>query len=238
MHKPYDYQNLYEEIKKEDNKFTATVDKHPITIKLIKNFVNDIYNRKINKDNIVNEYKNRISNTENTLKRRKGKNIDAIKDYIYKIKESAFGPDQLDLGRMMDEDSRSSVATPRDMPLLEESVSGLDQFVRHSKNLEGKTYILGRDNGLYISTFNNNYEKIIDQYLGESIGYQLIKNKLNEVNDGIKIYEEDPRVYKNDPHIENEVNNSKEYAKGLEKIIAEIDNNKIRIDKETDKKDV
>ena len=84
MHKPYDYQNLYEEIKKEDNKFTATVDKHPITIKLIKNFVNDIYNLKINKDNVVNEYKNRISNTEKTLKRRKGKNIDAIKDYIYK----------------------------------------------------------------------------------------------------------------------------------------------------------
>ena len=172
------------------------------------------------------------------MKRRKGKNIDAIKDYIYKIKKSAFGPDQFDLGRMMDEDSRSSVPTPRDMPLLEESVSGLDQFVRHSKNREGKTYILGRDNGLYISTFNNNYEKIIDQYLDESIGYELIKNKLNEVNDGIKIYEEDPRAYKNDPHIENEVNNSKEYAKGLEKIIAEIDNNKIRIDKETDKKDV
>ena len=55
-----------------------------------------------------------------------------------------------------------------------------------------------------------------------------IVNKLNKVNNGIKIYEKNKESYSN-PNIKDQINNSKKFAKGLEKIIAGIDNNKICI---------
>ena len=64
------------------------------------------------------------------------------------------------------------------------------------------------------------------------MGYEDIKNKLNEVNNGIKIYEKDPKAYENSPNIKNQITNSKKFAKGLENIIVGIDNNKIRIGKD------
>ena len=55
-----------------------------------------------------------------------------------------------------------------------------------------------------------------------------IVNKLNKINKEIKIYEKDQESY-NYPCIKDQINNSKQFAKGLEKIIVGIDNNKIRI---------
>ena len=59
-----------------------------------------------------------------------------------------------------------------------------------------------------------------------------IVDKLNKVNKRIKIYEKNQKLYKNSPNIKDQINNSKKFAKGLEKIIAGIDNNKIRIGKD------
>ena len=80
--------------------------------------------------------------------------------------------------------------------------------------------------------FNNDYEKIINNYLNKKIKYMDIVDKLNKVNKGIKIYEKNQKLYKNSPNIKDQINNSKKFAKGLEKIIAGIDNNKIRIGKD------
>ena len=62
----------------------------------------------------------------------------------------------------------------------------------------------------------------------KKIKYIDIVNKLNKVNKGIKIYEKNQESYKN-PNIKVQINNSKKFAKELEKIIVGIDNNKIRI---------
>ena len=51
----------------------------------------------------------------------------------------------------------------------------------------------------------------------------------NKVNNGVKIYEKNQKFYKNSPSIKDQINNSKKFAKGLEKIIVGFDNNKIRI---------
>ena len=59
--------------------------------------------------------------------------------------------------------------------------------------------------------------------------YMDIVDKLNKVNKGIKIYEKNQKLYKHRLNIKDQINNSKKFAKGLEKIIAGIDNNKIRI---------
>ena len=54
-------------------------------------------------------------------------------------------------------------------------------------------------------------------------------DKLNKVNKGIKIYEKNRKLYKNHPNIEDQINNSKKFPKGLEKIIVGIDKNNFRI---------
>ena len=59
-----------------------------------------------------------------------------------------------------------------------------------------------------------------------------IVDKLNKVNKGIKIYKKNQELYKNRPNIKDHINNSKKFAKGLEKIIVGIDNNKICIGKD------
>ena len=66
---------LRRNINKEDNKFKATVDKEPISIAFIKDFVNDMYNGKINKNNYVEEYKENIFNNKTVLSKSSGKSI-------------------------------------------------------------------------------------------------------------------------------------------------------------------
>ena len=63
----------------------------------------------------------------------------------------------------------------------------------------------------------------------KKIKYEYIADKLNKVNKGIKIYEKNQKLYESSPNIKDKINNSKKFAKGLEKIIVGIDNNKIRI---------
>ena len=54
-------------------------------------------------------------------------------------------------------------------------------------------------------------------------------DKLNKVNKGFKIYEKNQKLYKNSQNIEDQINNSKKIAKGLQKIVIGIGNNKSRI---------
>ena len=104
-------------------------------------------------------------------------------------------------------------------------------MVRYSKNLEGKTYITRKYKSIYANKFNNQYEKIVNDYINRKIKYIDIVNKLNKVNKGIKIYEKGHEYY-NNPNIKDQINNSKKFAKGLEKIFIGIDNIKTRIGKD------
>ena len=97
------------------------------------------------------------------------------------------------------------------------------------KILKGKKYITGKDGSIYSSTFNNDYKKIIDDYTNRKIKYEDIVDKLNKVNNGIKIYEKNRKLYKSGSNIEDQINNSKKFAKGLEKVIVGIDKNNFRI---------
>ena len=117
----------------------------------------------------------------------------------------------------------------KDESNLDQSVDEeFNEKVRYSKNLEGKTYVTGKNKSIYANKFNNDYEKIDNAYINRKIKYIDIVNKLNKVNKGIKIYEKNHEYY-NKPNIKDQINNSKKVAKGLEKIIAGIDNNKIPI---------
>ena len=107
-----------------------------------------------------------------------------------------------------------------------------NDMVRRSKNLEGKTYITGKNKSIYSNVFKNGYKKIIDDYIDGKIKEKYILAKLNKVNKGVEIYEENKDLYKNSPNIENQIINSKKYAEGLKKIIRLIDSNKIRIGKD------
>ena len=107
-----------------------------------------------------------------------------------------------------------------------------NDMVRRSKDLEGKTYITGKNNkSIYSNVFKNDYKKIIDDYVDEKIQEKDILDKLEKVNKGVENYEENKDLYKNSPNIENQIINSKKYAEGLKKIITLIDSNKIRIGK-------
>ena len=105
-------------------------------------------------------------------------------------------------------------------------------MVRKTKNLEGKTYITGKNKSIYSNVFKNDYKKIIDGYVDEKIKEKDILDKLNKVNKGVKIYEKNKDLYKNSPNIENQIINSKKFAAGLKKIIRLIDSNKVRIGKD------
>ena len=108
-----------------------------------------------------------------------------------------------------------------------------NDMVRRSKDLEGKTYINGRSNkSIYSNAFKNDYKKIIDDYIDRKIKEKEILDKLDKVNKGVEIYEENKDLYKNSPNIENQIINSKKYVEGLKKIIRLIDSNKIRIGKD------
>ena len=101
-------------------------------------------------------------------------------------------------------------------------------MVRRSKNLEGKTYITGKNKSIYSNMFKNDYKKIIDDYTNKKIKQKDILDKLNKANKGIEIYEKNKDLYKNSPNIESQIINSRKFIKGLEKIIKLIESNKIR----------
>ena len=106
-------------------------------------------------------------------------------------------------------------------------------MVRISKDLEGKTYITGKNNkSIYSNVFKNDYKEIVDDYVDEKIKEKDILDKLNKVNKGVENYEKNKDLYKNSPNIENQIMNSKKYVEGLKKIIRLIDSNKIRIGKD------
>ena len=108
-----------------------------------------------------------------------------------------------------------------------------NDVVRRSKDLEGKTYITGKNNkSIYSYVFKNDYKKIIDDYIDRKIKEKDILDKLNKVNKGVENYENNKDLYKNSPNIENQIVNSKKYAEDLKKIIRLIDGNKIRIGKD------
>ena len=105
-------------------------------------------------------------------------------------------------------------------------------MVRRSKNLEGKTYITGKNKSIYSNVFKNDYKKIIDDYVDKKIKEKYTLDKLNKVNKGVEIYEKNKDLYKNSPNIENQIINCKKYAEGLKKIIRLIYSNKIPIGKD------
>ena len=70
-------------------------------------------------------------------------------------------------------------------------------MVRYSKNLEDKTYIIGKGKSIYATKFSNSYEKIISDYINKKIKYMDIVNNLNKVNKGIEIYENNQESYNN-----------------------------------------
>ena len=85
-------------------------------------------------------------------------------------------------------------------------------MVRRSKNLEGKTYITGKNKSIYSNVFKNDYKKIIDDYNDKKIELKDILDKLNKVNQGIEIYKKNKNFYKNSPNIEDQIINSKKFA--------------------------
>ena len=93
-------------------------------------------------------------------------------------------------------------------------------IVRRSENLEGKTYIIGKNRSLYARKFENDYEKIINDFVnnGEKT-YNDINNQLDEVNKGIEIYEKKKKSYTNNADIKDQINNSKKFAEGLKKLL-------------------
>ena len=105
-------------------------------------------------------------------------------------------------------------------------------MARRTINLEGKTYIIGRNESIYAREFKNNYKKIIDDYTNKKIKRKDILDELNKVNKEIKIHQKNKDIYKNSPNIEDQIINSKKFAEGLNKIIKLIDSNKIRIGKD------
>ena len=107
-----------------------------------------------------------------------------------------------------------------------------NDIARTTINLEGKTYIIGRNESIYAREFKNNYKNIIDDYTNKKIKRKDILDELNKVNKGIKIYQKNKDIYKNSPNIEDQIINSKKFVEGLNKIIKLIDSNKIRIGKD------
>ena len=94
-----------------------------------------------------------------------------------------------------------------------------NDMARRTINLEGKTYIIGRNESIYAREFKNNYKKIIDDYTNKKIKRKDILDELNKVNKEIKIYQKNRDIYKNSPNIEDQIINSKKFAEGLNKII-------------------
>ena len=84
-----------------------------------------------------------------------------------------------------------------------------NDMVSRSKNLEGKTYITGKNKSIYSNVFKNDYKKIVDDYVDEKIKEKDILDKLKKVNKGVEIYEENKDLYKNSPNIEDQIIDSK-----------------------------
>ena len=75
----------------------------------------------------------------------------------------------------------------KDKDYLDKNVDEeFNDMVRRSKNLEGKTYITGKNKSIYSNVFKNDYKKIIDDYVDEKTKEKDILDKLNKVNKIIK----------------------------------------------------
>ena len=80
----------------------------------------------------------------------------------------------------------------------------------------------------HIKEFKNNYsQNIINKYDNKEISKKGIKNMIDNVNEGIKTYEFYPERYKNKLNIDN----TKEFLKGLNQIYAGIKDQKITVGK-------
>ena len=98
----------------------------------------------------------------------------------------------------------------KDEDNLDENVyEEFNDMVSRSKNLEGKTYITGKNKSIYSNVFKNDYKKIVDDYVDEKIKEKDILDKLKKVNKGVEIYEENKDLYKNSPNIEDQIIDSK-----------------------------
>ena len=77
----------------------------------------------------------------------------------------------------------------KDKDDLDENVNEeYNDMVRRFKNLEGKTYITGKNKSIYSNVFKSVYKKIIDDYTNKKIKREDILNKLNKAIKGIEIY--------------------------------------------------
>ena len=83
-------------------------------------------------------------------------------------------------------------------PFVNEEVN---EIVRYSENLEGKTYITGKGESVCANIFNKDYERIINNYLDRKIKYIDIINRLNKVNNEIKIYKKETKNFMITIHI-------------------------------------
>ena len=63
-----------------------------------------------------------------------------------------------------------------------------NDMVRRSNNLEGKTYITGKNKSIYSNVFKNDYKKNIDDYIDKKMEEKVILDKLNKVNKRVEIY--------------------------------------------------
>ena len=87
-----------------------------------------------------------------------------------------------------------------------------NDIVRRSKNLEGKTYITGKNKSIYSNLFKNDYKKIIDNYPDKKIERKDILDKLNKVIRELKFIKKNKDLYKNSPNIEDQTINNKKFA--------------------------
>ena len=91
LKKSYDFEELHKDINQMDDKYKTIVNKKPISIKFLKNFINDITNGKVKKNKYPEEYKKRISGSKDILSKCSRKNIDKMNDFIDKLDEPLFG---------------------------------------------------------------------------------------------------------------------------------------------------
>ena len=114
----------------------------------------------------------------------------------------------------------------KDKVHLEQSADELfNRIIRASKNLEGKKYVINRDDIIQSRVFNSDYERLIKDYLDKKIEYKDIVKEKELVDVGIKFYEENKNYGKN---TKEQVINSKKVSKTLEEVITAINEHKLR----------
>ena len=197
--------------------FTAGLDKFDKTEGLLKTLKN-VENKSGNQLTVLNNLFNRAIKGKNNSKNNGNNKGDDDSD-----------DDDDDDGKLYRE-IEARKKEYKDENNLDSSVDEeCNEIVRYSENLKGKTYITRENESIYANKFNDDYKKIINDYINKKIKYEDIVDKLNKLNKWIKIYEKNQKLYKNSRNIKDQINSSKKFAKGLEKIIVGIDNNKFCI---------